>query len=54
MNGEEIPESFDVREAQKWCKIPVVDQNKKCTGSYVTAVAFTLAVKLYIEADEKN
>ena len=54
MNGEEIPESFDVREAQKWCKIPVVDQNKEYAGSYETSVASTLVVKLYTQADEKN
>ena len=52
--GEEIPESYDVREAQKECKLPVVDQNKKCAGSYATAIASTLAEKLCIEADEKK
>ena len=52
--GEEIPESYDVREAQKECKLPVVDQNKKCAGSYATAIASTLSEKLCIESDEKK
>ena len=52
--AEEIPESYDVRESQKECKLPVVDQNKKCAGSYATAVASTLAEKLCIESDEKK
>ena len=52
--AEEIPESYDVRETQKECTLPVVDQNKKCAGSYATAVASTLAEKLCIESDEKK
>ena len=52
--AEEIPESYDVRESQKECKLPVVDQNKKCAGSYATAVASTLAEKLCIESEEKK
>lgn len=52
--AEEIPESYDVRETQKECKLPIVDQNKKCAGSYATAIASTLAEKLCIESEEKN
>ena len=52
--AEEIPESYDVRETQKECKLPIVDQNKKCAGSYATAIASTLAEKLCIESEEKK
>jgi len=51
---EEIPESFDTREVHKECKLNILDQNKKCAGSYATAVASTLAEKLCIESDEKK
>ncbi len=51
---EEIPESFDIREVHKECKLNILDQNKKCAGSYATAVASTLAEKLCIESDEKK
>ena len=50
--ADEIPESFDTREAFKECNLNVVDQNKKCAGSYATAVASTLAEKLCIESDD--
>ncbi len=52
--ADEIPESFDTREAFKECNLNVVDQNKKCAGSYATAVASTLAEKLCIESDDKK
>ena len=52
--AEEIPESYDVRETQKECKLPIVDQNKKCAGSYATAIASTLSEKLCIESEEKK
>ena len=52
--SEEIPESFDTRENNKECKLGVVDQNKKCAGSYATAIASTLAEKLCMESDEKK
>ena len=52
--SEEIPESFDTRENNKECKLGIYDQNKKCAGSYATAVASTLAEKLCIESDEKK
>jgi len=51
---EEIPESFYTREVHKECKLNILDQNKKCAGSYATAVASTLAEKLCIESDEKK
>ena len=52
--GEEIPESFDTREKFKECKLNVVDQNKKCAGSYATTIASTLAEKFCIESDDKK
>ena len=52
--ADEIPESFDTRETFKECKLNVVDQNKKCAGSYATATASTLAEKLCIESDDKK
>ena len=51
---EEIPESFDTREAFKECKLKVADQNKKCAASYATTIASTLAEKFCIESDEKK
>ena len=51
---EEIPESFDTREAFKECKLKVFDQNKKCAASYATTIASTLAEKFCIESDEKK
>ncbi len=52
--GEEIPESYDVREIHKECKLGVKDQNKKCAGSYATTIASTLSEKLCIESEEKK
>jgi cathepsin B len=52
--SDEIPESYDTREAHKDCKLPIMDQNKKCAGSYATASASTLAEKLCIESDENK
>ena len=52
--SEEIPESYDTREAHKECKLPIMDQNKKCAGSYATASASTLAEKLCIESEENK
>ena len=53
-SAEEIPESFDTREMNKECKLKVVDQNRKCAGSYATAIASTLAEKLCIESEDKQ
>ena len=52
--SEEIPESYDTRDTHKECKLPIMDQNKKCAGSYATVSASTLAEKLCIESDEKK
>ena len=51
---DEIPESFDTREVFKECKLKVMDQNKKCAGSYATAIASTFSEKLCIESEEKK
>ena len=53
-SSEEIPESFDTREAFKDCKLKVVDQNKKCAGSYATTIASTFSEKLCIESEDKK
>ena len=53
-SNEDIPESYDTRETFKNCKLKVMDQNKKCAGSYATAIASTFAEKLCIESDDKK
>ena len=52
--SDEIPESFDTREAFKECKLKVMDQNKKCAGSYATSIASTFSEKLCIESEDKK
>ena len=37
VGGEKIPESYDVREYQKECKLLIVNQNKKYAGFYVNS-----------------
>ena len=51
---DEIPESFDTREAFKDCKLKVYDQNKRCAGSYAIAPASTLAEKTCIESEDSQ
>ena len=51
---EEIPESYDTRDTHKECKLKVAEKNKKCAGSYATAIASTLAEKICIESDKKE
>ena len=53
-SSDEIPESFDTREAFKECKLKVMDQNKKCAGSYATSIASTFSEKLCIESEDKK
>ena len=53
-SSEEIPESFDIRDTFKECKLKVADQNKKCAASYATAVSSTLSEKMCIESDKNN
>ena len=52
--AEEIPESYETREIHKECKLNILDQNKKCAGSYATAVTSALAEILCIESDDKK
>ena len=37
VGGEKIPESYDVWEYQKECKLLIVNQNKKYAGSYANS-----------------
>ena len=53
-SADEIPESFDTRETYKECKLKIMDQNKKCAGSYATAIASTFSEKICIESQEKK
>ena len=53
-SADEIPESFDTRETYKECKLKIMDQNKKCAGSYATAIASTFSEKMCIESQEKQ
>ena len=47
--AQEIPESYDFREANKMCKLPITDQNKKCAGSYAITTASTLSERTCLE-----
>ena len=47
--SEEIPASYDFREANKACKLGVKDQHKKCASSYAVTTASTLSERMCLE-----
>ena len=51
---QNLPESFDLRTQNAECKLPVADQNKKCTGAYALTVTSAFAERKCLESEDKK